>query len=75
MVTLAVESGNAQSLEGCIHAYFDGKNEFPGVVLGTGAEDYFDSAFFFNGGPFHFPSTGVTHLDTNSSTLTWSAYR
>jgi len=75
MVTMAVESGNLDFLEGCIHAYFDGNNEFPGVILGTGTEDYFDSAHFFNAGQYHMPVSGFTHLNQNSSYVSWSAYR
>jgi len=75
MVTLAAESGNLNFLEGCVHAYFDGKNEFPGVVLGTGTEDYFDSAWYFNAGEFHLPVSGFTHLAQNSTYVAWSAYR
>ena len=36
---------------------------FPGVVLSTGTEDFFDSAYYFDGGPFRFPVSGLTHLD------------
>ncbi len=75
MVTLAAESGNVKFMEGCIHAYFDGKNEFPGVVLATGTEDYFDSAFFFNAGRYHLPVSGFTHMNKTATRVTWSGYR
>jgi len=75
MVTMAAESGNENFLEGCIHAYFDGDTEFPGVVLATGTEDYFDSAWYFNAGQFHLPVSGFTHLQMNNTYVAWSAYR
>ena len=75
MVTLAAESGNLAFLEGCVHAYFDGKNEFPGVVIATGTEDYFDSAWYFNGGEFYHPSAGFTHLSEGPGHVAFSAYK
>jgi hypothetical protein len=45
MQTLAVKSGNLNFLEGCYHAYTPYNTAFPGVVLSTGTEDYFDSAW------------------------------
>ena len=75
MVTVAAISGNWVFLEGCVHAYFDGNNAFPGVVLSTGTEDYFDSAWYFNAGEFHLPVAGFTHSSQNDSMVTWSAYR
>lgn len=86
MHTLQVGSGNLNFLEGCYHAYLDGNNEFPGVVISTGTEglfiwdgnwllDYFDSAWYFNGGEFHLPVAGFTHYETTSDYVTWSAYR
>lgn len=75
MVTVQAASGNENFLEGCPHAYFDGDTQFPGVVLATGTEDYFDSAWYFNAGQFHLPVSGFTHFTMNSSSVTWSAYR
>lgn len=40
MHTLQVGSGNLNFLEGCYHAYLDGNNEFPGVVISTGTEGF-----------------------------------
>jgi len=74
-LTVAAESQNNKFMEGCIHAYFDGKNEFPGVVIGTGMEDYLDSAWFFNGGQYHLPVSGYTHLEQNDTYIAWSGYR
>jgi len=77
MQTLAVKSDNMNFLEGCFHQYTPFNNQqFPGVVLSSGTEDYFDSAWYFNAGEFRLPVSGYTHLDThNSSYVTWSAYR
>lgn len=74
--TLAVQSGNLEFLEGCYHAYPEYDQAFPGVIISTGTEDYFDSAYYFNGGQFHFEVSGFTHLQQVSrSLLQWSAYR
>jgi hypothetical protein len=74
--TLAVESGNLNFLEGCFHMYTPADAPFPGTVLSTGTEDYYDSAYYFLGGEFHLPVSGFTHYDAPSGkSLTWSAYR
>jgi len=73
MHTLSVSSGDLNCLEGCYHAYFDG-DSFPGTLLATGTEDYFDSGWYFNAGEFHFPVAGYTHYD-GSNGITLSAYR
>ena len=75
MHSLAVQSGNLQFLEGCYHAYTPYDVKFPGVLLSTGTEDYFDSAWYFNGGQFHFPVSGFTHAFQNNTFVTLSAYR
>lgn len=50
--------------------------EFPGTVLSTGTEDYFDSAWYFNAGEFRLPVSGFTHYETPTNTsVNWSAYR
>jgi hypothetical protein len=38
------------------------------------AEDYFDSAWYFDAGEFYLPNSGFTHLDQTNG-VTWSAYR
>ncbi len=74
--TLAVVSGGMSFLEGCYHAYPDRNLPFPGVIASTGTEDYFDSAFYFNGGQFHFEVSGYTHFrQVTNKTVEWSAYR
>ena len=34
-------------IEGCFQFYSTAKTPFPGMVVGTGVEDFFDSAFYF----------------------------
>lgn len=75
MITLSVASGTMNFLEGCLHAYTPYNQSFPGTTLSTGTEDYFDSAWYFNAGEFHFPVSGFTHLNTSDHRVTWSAYR
>jgi len=74
MHTLAVKSGNMNFLEGCYHQYSPYNTPFPGTVLSTGTEDYFDSAWYFNAGQFWLPVSGFTHINTTSG-VEWSAYR
>jgi len=74
--SLAIISGNLNFLEGCYHAYTKYEQEFPGLIVSTGTEDYFDSAFYFNAGQFHYEVSGFTHYrEFLNDTLEWSAYR
>jgi len=56
------DGGTLNSLEGCWHAYFPGtaNANFPGLLLGTGSEDYPESAYYFNAGPYRGPTSGLT---------------
>lgn len=73
---LAIQSGNLNFLEGCYHAYPRYDRAFPGVIVSTGTEDYFDSAFYFNAGQFHLEVSGYTHFkQVSNDTVEWSAYR
>jgi len=74
MHTLWVKSNNLNFLEGCYHQYSPYNQVFPGTVLSTGTEDYFDSGWYFNAGPFAFPVAGMTHL-TVGDIAEVSAYR
>eukprot|EP01103_Thecamoeba_quadrilineata_P017355 TRINITY_DN6117_c0_g1_i1.p1 TRINITY_DN6117_c0_g1~~TRINITY_DN6117_c0_g1_i1.p1 ORF type:complete len:438 (-),score=58.40 TRINITY_DN6117_c0_g1_i1:38-1324(-) len=74
MHTLAVSSGTMNFLEGCYHMYYPGQ-EFPGTLLSTGTEDYFDSAWYFNAGEFHLPVSGYTHYSQVGDVIQLSAYR
>jgi hypothetical protein len=74
--TLAVTSGNLNFLEGCYHAYPQHDQPFPGLIVSTGTEDYYISAYYFNAGQFHFENSGYTHFkQVSSNLLEWSAYR
>jgi len=75
MHTLAVRSGNLNFLEGCYHQYSPYNQPFPGTILSTGTEDYFDSAWYFNAGEFWLDVSGFTHFKDNGNYVTWSAYR
>lgn len=46
-------------------------------MLSTGTEDYFDSAYYFDGGTFRFPEAGNTFGPASdaSATTQWSGYR
>ena len=34
-------------MEGCVYLYRNHTEQYPGLVVGTGAEDYFDSSYGF----------------------------
>eukprot|EP00041_Stephanoeca_diplocostata_P013928 m.249343 g.249343 ORF g.249343 m.249343 type:complete len:445 (-) comp19517_c0_seq1:240-1574(-) len=78
MSALAVNNSGVglNFLEGCYHMYDPADQAFPGTVLSTGTEDYFDSGWYFNAGEFHLPVSGMTHLVNQPKNVTeWSAYR
>jgi len=75
MHTLSVQSGNLNFLEGCYHLYTPYNMSFPGTVLSTGTEDYFDSGWYFNAGEFRLPVSGYTHYGSANGQVTLSAYR
>lgn len=75
MHTLAVKSADENFLEGCYHAYTPFNQSFPGTLLSTGTEDYFDSAWYFNAGEFHLPVSGFTHFLSSVGLIEFSAYR
>lgn len=62
---------NYNYMEGCFHMY-RGNESWPGLLLSTGLEDYYDSAFYFDGGGFHMPISGQTHKPGDG---TFSGYR
>eukprot|EP00966_Prymnesium_polylepis_P273297 6313419-Prymnesium_polylepis.1 len=69
---MAVASGNYNFMEGCYHLFTPAETTpWPGQLLSTGMEDYYDSAFYFNGGTFHSPVAGSTHMAPGE----WSGYR
>jgi len=63
----SLDMGTLNSLEGCWHAYFPGTQyaQWPGLLLGTGAEDYPESAYYFNAGPYRGPTSGLTVFEPN----------
>jgi len=63
LTTLAVSSTAEGFLEGCFHRYSPYNQAFPGMLLGTGTEDYFNSAYYFNAGMFAMANTGVTWFE------------
>lgn len=73
--TLIVQSLDLNFLEGCYHAYTPHGQTFPGTLLSTGTEDYFDSAWYFDAGQFHFPVAGFSHITNQPGRVTFSAYR
>jgi len=75
MHTLSVGSNNLNFLEGCYHQYVPPSQPFPGTVLSTGTEDYFDSGWYFDGGQFWLPVSGLTHISNEGGKAEVSAYR
>jgi len=75
MSSIAVQSGSMNFLEGCFHLFSPYDAPWPGVLLSTGTEDYYDSGWYFDGGQFIMPISGCTHLANNPNNVTWSAYR
>jgi len=71
MITLAIQSGNLRCLEGCMRM-FHGNSPTP-MLLSSGTEDYFQSAYYFNAGKYYFPEAGCTHL--NETGVRISAYK
>ena len=61
LVTLAAHSTDYGFWEGCVHMRTPHDQPFPGTLLSTGTEDYFDSAFGFDSGRFYTPQSGCTH--------------
>ena len=83
MSTLAVISGNLNFLEGCFHFYSNNAT-FPGQIIATGTEDYYDSGYYFiDAYPQHLPQTGYTFYESfkgkygpfSNNGLKWSAFR
>ena len=59
-----------QYLEACFRAIVDGG---PTTYLSSGTEDFFLSAYYFDGGGYHLENAGVTFIGSRSSTV--SAYK
>ena len=73
----SADSGSLNSLEGCWHAFNSPATQsgpgfpsaYPGLVIGTGAEDYPESAYYFNAGPYRGPTSGLTVMRPGSKTV------
>jgi len=72
---LSVASSNLNFLEGCYHLFVEASQPYPGLILATGTEDYFVSAFYFNAGEFYHETSGLTHLKNSNDVVEMSAYR
>ena len=70
-VSLSASSNLLIFLEACMRAYIDGSTT--PMFLSSGTEDYFNSADYFDGGPFEFDSAGCTSVDHAANMV--SAYR
>lgn len=70
MVTLAANSSDLVFLEGCMRAYIDGSNKT--TWLSSGTEDFFSSAYYFNGGRYHQDNSGLTYINNKGA---MSAYK
>eukprot|EP01116_Phalansterium_solitarium_P018921 TRINITY_DN515_c0_g1_i3.p1 TRINITY_DN515_c0_g1~~TRINITY_DN515_c0_g1_i3.p1 ORF type:complete len:355 (-),score=107.82 TRINITY_DN515_c0_g1_i3:604-1668(-) len=68
-------AGNTNSLEGCWHAYEPPTATYPGWLLGTGAEDYPESAYYFNAGPYRGPTSGLTVWNISAELSRISFYK
>ena len=95
MVTWSVESqpvggdkAGGGYIEGCWQFYPTGDTPYPGFVVGTGVEDYFDSSYYFGAdagifGPTHqikdlmfrTDLSGLTYFQRENGTERISAYR
>eukprot|EP00035_Acanthoeca_spectabilis_P004900 m.107915 g.107915 ORF g.107915 m.107915 type:complete len:358 (-) comp12779_c0_seq2:1181-2254(-) len=79
MIDITMYGAGAESLntlEGCWHAYSPPDTPFPGsFVLGTGAEDYPESAFYFNAGPYRGPTSGLTVMKPGANLSLVSFYK
>jgi hypothetical protein len=82
--TLALNTTPAANnyIEGCWHLYPEANSSFPGIVLGTGFEDFYDSAYWFSAAtsvgasvPFLHPSAGLTHFSRANNVEEVGAYR
>jgi Protein of unknown function (DUF2961) len=77
MFTLAFYAPNLNTLEGCPHFYV-GDQQFPGLIVATGTEDAFNSAYYYSAGEYRGNEAGLTHISfagPNYTNATLSTYR
>ena len=76
---ISFSAANVHTLEGCVRWYGTASTAFPGVLLGTGTEDFYSSSHYFKigGGAthYHLPSVGLTHFVSDGGAVEFSAYR
>jgi hypothetical protein len=70
-VTISGRSKNLMYLEACLRAYIDGSKQ--PLLLSSGTEDYFLSAYYFASGLYHMENAGATHFDRDQGAF--SAYK
>jgi len=65
---------NWNFMEGCFRLFRSADETWDeSMLLATGMEDYYDSAFYFDAGLYHGENSGNTHRD--DAQRTWSGYR
>lgn len=74
LTTLWWESESPNTIEGCVRAFTPAAAPFPGLLLSTGFEGYYASAWGFIAGAFTGPFSGVTYW-TSPQNLRVGAYR
>jgi hypothetical protein len=74
---MAIVSGTDNFMEGCFRLYSPYDIPFSQTqLLGTGTEDFYDSAYYFYKAPyFRIPYAGLTHHSYEGTTVKWSAFR
>mmetsp|Transcript_29310 Transcript_29310/g.63193 ORF Transcript_29310/g.63193 Transcript_29310/m.63193 type:complete len:210 (-) Transcript_29310:26-655(-) len=78
MIDITMYGPGASSLNtlgGCWHAHVPPDAPFPGMLLGTGAEDYPESAYYFNAGPYRSATSGLTVFDKGDTESRVSFYK
>ena len=73
MHTLAFDAPNLNTLEACYHLHSPYSEPWPGRLLSSVTEDFFDSAYYFNAGQFHLLVSGFTHIGYNKGCQQHSA--
>jgi len=73
MVTVQAESKDLNYLEACFRAYMD--DATTPQFLSSGTEDFFLSAFYYNGGQFESSQAGLTHNERGTSNTRLSMYK
>jgi len=72
-VFIAAESADLNYLEACFRCYIDSDTDI--TYLSSGTEDFFLSAYYYNGGQFFTDQSGLTHFDTTEGKTKLSMYK